>query len=116
MTAGTYNFTLEQGTTFRRDFIYKDANGAIVNLTGYSARMQIRQFKESEDKLIEATSANGKLAIVGAQGKVSLTLSPADTNNVKFSQGVYDLEIESSGGEVTRLLQGVVTFDKQVTR
>lgn len=116
MTAGIYDFTLEQGSTFTRDFIYKDANGAVVNLTGYSARMQIRQFKESEEKLFEATTANGKLVIAGALGKITLTIQPSDTNTVKFSQGVYDLEIESAGGVVTRLLQGVVTFDKQVTR
>lgn len=116
MTAGTYDFTLEQGSTFTRDFIYKDANGAVVNLSGYTARMQIRQFKESEEKLIEATTANGKLVISGTLGQISLTILPSDTNSVKFAQGVYDLEIESPGGVVTRIIQGVVTFDKQVTR
>lgn len=116
MAAGTYNFTLEQGTTFVRDFIYKDGNGAVVNLTGYSARMQFREFKSSDVKLLEATTANGKLVIAGSLGKITLTLTPTDTNPIDFAEAVYDLELESASGIVTRLLQGTVTFDKQVTR
>jgi hypothetical protein len=116
MSAGAYNFTLEQGTTFVREIVYRDANGALVNLSGYSARMQIRPYKDSPDVLVSATTDNGKLEIVGAAGKITLTLTPSDTNSIEFAQGVYDLEIESGGGVVTRLLEGTVTFNKQVTR
>ncbi len=116
MSAGVYNFIIEQGTTFQRDFVYKDSNNVVVNLTNYTARMQIRPSKDSTVILVEATTANGKLSIAGAQGKISLVLMPSDTNLVGFDVGVYDLEIESAGGVVTRLLEGTVEVSKQVTR
>lgn len=116
MGAGEYNFTLEQGATFRRDFIYKDADGDVVNLSGYSARMQVREHKDSGIIIIDATSANGKLAIDAPNGKISLLLTPADTNGIGFHTGVYDIEIEDGSGVVTRLIEGTITFSKQVTR
>lgn len=116
MTAGNYDFTLEQGTTFTKSFVWKDSNNAVINLSGYSARLQIRAYKDSVTKLVEATTQNGKLVITANLGKIALTLPPADTNGITFEQGLYDLEVEASNGVVTRLLEGIVTFSKQVTR
>lgn len=116
MSAGKYDFTLEQGATFSRDIVYKDANGAIVNLTGYSARMQIRVFKDSSAALLSATTQNGKITVDGAAGKISVVIAPSDTNALDFDKAVYDLEIESASGTVVRLLEGIVSFSKQVTR
>ena len=42
MSAGLYNFTLEQGTTIDFKIQYKDVSGSAINLTGYGAAMQIR--------------------------------------------------------------------------
>jgi hypothetical protein len=44
MTAGLYNFTIEQGTTFRRTFKWT-ADYEAVDLTGADCRMQIRKQK-----------------------------------------------------------------------
>jgi hypothetical protein len=116
MTAGTYNFTVEQGATFTRDFVYKDSTNVVVNLTGYSARMHIRPHLESTQILLEATTANAKLTITPLQGKISVVFTPADTNSIPDTEAVYDLELESASGVVTRLIEGSVTFSKQVTR
>ena len=42
MAAGNYTFTLEQGSTTDFQLDWKDSGGAKVDLTHYSARMQIR--------------------------------------------------------------------------
>ena len=34
MAAGTYDFEIEQGTTFNKEFLWKDVNEDPVNLTG----------------------------------------------------------------------------------
>ena len=41
MSAGTYNFTIEQGTTFSRVLTLQE-NGSAMNLTGYSVASQMR--------------------------------------------------------------------------
>lgn len=116
MSAGTYNFTIEQGATLIREFVYKGSNGAAIDLTGYSARMQIRQYKESSTVLVEATTTNGKMTVTPLLGKITLTLSASDTDSLAFDLAVYDLEVESGGGVVTRLIEGTVSVSKQVTR
>lgn len=115
MTAAIYNFTIEQGATFQRDFVYQDAQNNPINLTGYSARMQVRQKKDSDQIFIDATTQNGKLVVTPLTGKVSLNLSASETSALKFESAVYDLELEANG-VVTRLLEGTINLSKQVTR
>lgn len=115
MTAGIYNWVLEQGTTLVRNFIYKDADDEVVDLTGATARLQIRPYVSSDQTLLSLTTANGKLAIDGAAGKITMTITPTDTDGVDFDTAVYDLEIVQ-GSAVTRLLEGTVYFSRQVTR
>ena len=54
MTPGKYNFTCPQGTTFTRTITYK-IGGVAVNLTGYTARMQVRKFASDTNPLATAT-------------------------------------------------------------
>lgn len=116
MTAATTDFLIEQGTTFRRELFYKDAAGVAVNLTGYTARMQVRRSKSSSTVLLDMTTANSRLAITPALGKIVIDLPATLTATFTWPRGVYDLEIESSGGVVTRLLEGEVSISREVTR
>ena len=40
MTAGKYDFLIEQGATFRKVFRWQQSNGDQVDLTGTTAKMQ----------------------------------------------------------------------------
>ena len=42
MAAGIYDIIIEQGATFTLSATWKDSAGAAINLTSYSARMQVR--------------------------------------------------------------------------
>ncbi len=116
MSAAQYDFEVEQGTTFSKSVQWKDANGNTINLNGYTARMQLRRSKTSPTILVEATTENGKLVVNGPGGAVTITFSAADTAQWSFSRAVYDLELISAGGIVTRLLEGSFTVSKEVTR
>jgi hypothetical protein len=45
MAAGWYNFTIEQGATVDFELTYKDSNGDVVDLSKYTARMQVKNAK-----------------------------------------------------------------------
>ena len=45
-----------------------------------------------------------------------MTMTPAVTGAIEEGIYVYDLEITSGGSTVTRLLQGEVTINPEVTR
>ncbi len=110
--AGTYNFTLEQGTTFRRTITWRDQNNALINLTGASAKLQIRD-RTTGATIKELTQASG-LTLGGAAGTIIINISAADSSAWSFDSAKYDLEV-TIASEVTRLLSGVVTLSSEVT-
>lgn len=115
MPAGVYNFTIEQGSTWSRTITVRDSAGDIQNLSGYTARMHIRKDIDAAATLLELTTANGRIVIDGSAGTVTLSLD-ATTAASLTKGGVYDIELVSAGGEVTRLLEGQVILRKNVTR
>lgn len=124
MAAGNYSFTIEQGTTFTRVFKYKDENGAPVDLTGYDVRMQIRSSFDSA-VLASLTSGSGDFVVsvppdaadgVTDKNQIKLTISATNTAAYTFDQALYDIELESETGVVTRLLQGKIKLSREVTK
>ena len=115
MSATTYDILIEQGATYSQVITYKES-GVAVNLTGYTARMQVRSTLESASTIVELTTANSRIALGGAAGTITLTISATDTAALTAGRGVYDLELVSGSGIVTRLLQGVATISRNVTR
>ena len=111
MAAGKYDFTLEQGTTFSREITVQDS-GSAMNLTGYTPRMQMRSTHDSSTIALTFTATVSN----AAQGKIQLSATDTLTSAVEEGIYVYDLEIESSGGTVTRLMEGNVTVTPEVTR
>ena len=87
-----------------------------MDLTGYTARMQFRSSVGSTTVLASATTEDGRIALGGALGTVDIEFSEADTAAFDFVSAVYDLELESASGFVTRLLEGGVEVSKEVTR
>lgn len=110
-----YDLCIPQGATFSRVIRWK-ADGANVNLTGYTARAQIRPTAASATTTLSLTTENGRITLGGAAGTITLTISATDTAAIAAGRYVYDLELVSAGGIVTRLLQGVVTVSANVTR
>ena len=111
----SYDLCVQQGATFRRVITWKQ-DGALVNLTGYTARMQIRATAEASTALIELTTENGRIALGGTAGTITLTISATDTAALTAGRAVYDLELVAANGTVTNLLGGVVTIPRNITR
>ena len=103
------------GASFSRVIRWK-ADGANVNLTGYTARAQIRPSASSATTTLSLTTENTRIALGGTAGTITLSISATDTAAITAGRYVYDLELVSAGGIVTRLLQGVVTVSANVTR
>jgi len=85
-------------------------------LTGYTADMQIRQTITSSTILYEASTGNGAIVMGGTAGTITLTIPAATTAAFTWNRGVYDLNLTSPGGVVTRLLQGYAIVSPEVTR
>lgn len=115
MTAATHDITIEQGATFRLNLLWKDSNGTPVNLTGYTARMQVRRRHSDPVKLLDFTTENGAIVLGGSAGTIAVTGLASLTDDVTGRQAVYDLELVN-GTVVTRLVEGTVTITPEVTK
>lgn len=116
MAAGELDLVIEQGATFQKKLIWQDASGNPIDITGYIARMHIREELDSATILVELTTVNGRISLGGSNGEIDLLISASDTEALTFSSAVYDLELEDTGGIVTRLVEGKVRLSLEVTR
>jgi hypothetical protein len=112
----TFNITINQGATFELTITWKDSAGTAINLSGYTARMQVRETYASTSPIVSLTNGAG-ITLGGAAGTIAIVISATTTTalTAPFS-GVYDLEIQSAAGVVTRLIQGSATVTAEVTR
>lgn len=115
MTAGIYNATIDQGATWSVTVTYTDSTGAPINLTGYTAAMQVRQQYSSADPDLTLTTANGGIAITPLTGVVVITMTATQTASLEEGYYVYDVEL-TSGSFVDRMMQGQLTVAPEVTR
>lgn len=87
-----------------------------MDLTGYTARMHVRETVDATTSLVSLTTENSGIVLGGTAGTVELVIAADVTKDITVSQAVYDLEIVDTFSKVTRLLEGSITFKKEVTR
>lgn len=114
--AGKLNIVIEQGATFNPVLTYRDENAALIDLSGYTARMQIRLAKSDLAFIHELTTENSGITLGGVAGTITLLITDTDTAAFTFTDAVYDLELISGGGIVTRLIEGTVTLSAEATK
>lgn len=121
MLAGNYNIVCEQGTSFSRKFElqYPDPVDPTIYLTwdlsGYTARMQVRRTMESSTAMITLTTENGGIVIDDEFGSVMVIMTATQTSSITNS-GVYDIELIDASGDVSRMVQGEFILSYEVTR
>ena len=109
-----YNMVCPQGSTLDLQFTYK-INKYPVNLTGYGARMQVREFHTSLETLISLEAGSG-ITLGGRAGTINVLIPSRDTESFKPVLHVDDLELVYPNGSVIRILEGTFNITPEVTR
>lgn len=117
MPASQYDFSIEQGSSFKLSLIYKNNSQVPIDLTGWCARL-IWTTDEGSVQTFSTTNVDYsvyKFEIFGSEGKLLLQIPATTTNLFTFATAKYDLEIESpnemytgGGNEIIRLLYGTI--------
>ena len=115
MAAGTLNFTIEQGATFNLLLTW-EIDSVPVNITNWTARLAARVDVEDTEVILSLTTSNGGITLGGAAGTISLNQTATQTALLPAGTYVYDLELVSAVGAVTRLVQGELNISPEVTR
>jgi len=117
MSAGRLDLYIEQGAKFTLDFIWEtsDVIPVPINLTGATAKMQIRE-KQQGAVYLDATSANSKIILGTTNGLVSLRFTATDTTLLIKRRLKYDLEISLPSSDPVRVLEGTVSVSPNITQ
>jgi hypothetical protein len=122
MPAAKYDFTIEQGSSFKLSLVYKNNDQTVKDLTGWCARLTWM----TDEGISQAFSSTNidyslyKFSIFGTEGKLLLQIPASLTNLFTFDNAKYDLEIESpnemyagGGNEIIRILYGTVKIQQR---
>lgn len=114
--AASNELIIDQYATFLTSFTWQTkSTGLPVNLTGYTAALQIRKTPKDAAALVSLTSSSG-LVIDAAAGKVSVEISAATTGALAPGKYVWDLVLTSAATKKKRLVGGIATVLVGVTR
>ena len=113
--ASKYNIKLDQGSDYSLSLTYKDPTGNVIDLTGYTARMDVRMTHTTPSKIISLTTENGMIQLDAANGVINLSIDAANTANLAATNSVYDLELVT-GNNVLRLIEGKFAVTPEVTK
>ena len=105
------NLTIDQGSSFLAYVDVTDSSGNALNLNGYTVAGQIRKTYSSLTAVSFSASVSNALG-----GTISLGLGDTVTNAMKPGRYVYDVEILTSSGTRTRVLEGQVEVTPGVTQ
>lgn len=134
MPARAFNFVYELNADFQRVLYLKAGPDAMI--AGFTGLMQIRPSADSETVITELTTSDNSMQLIN--GAVVLNL-PADTvidtgpctrsgtvyerapdGELPFKGAgpiaVYDVQVISPAGVVTRILSGDIVFAQSVSR
>jgi|TARA_B110000908_G_scaffold49685_1_gene60721 hypothetical protein len=112
MSAARYNLVIDQGSDFAISFTVKE-DGSVKNLTGYSARAQMRTSRNATSIAATFTCT----IATPTNGTVVMSLANGASSSLTAGTYVYDLEVfTANNASVTRLIQGSVDLTQEVTR
>ena len=110
--------TIEQGSTFSLSINWSDSAGTTLTLDtdNYTARMMGRVGRESSSTLFSWTSG-AEITLADTNPNVLITAAATATDDLPApTEGVYDLELVSATGVVSKILKGRLRIEREVTR
>ena len=110
--ASVSNLAIDQGTTYETQIVVNDDTGSARNLVGYTVRGQLRRSYYSSNSVNWTAQISSPI-----DGEVTISLSSAQTANLKPGRYVYDIElVANANSAVERLIEGIVTVYPEVTK
>jgi len=106
---------IQQGDTWALQIVWTNDDGSPVDMTGATAKMQLRTSVTSSTVVLELSSENGRITI-GQAGRLDLQIAADDTAAMPTASGVYDLEVKFASGVVKKIIRGSYLVTPEVTR
>lgn len=110
------NLEIDQGVSKNILITWLDGSTNLpMDLTGYTADLQVKQFYGSPDVLLELSTANNKISLDAGPGTIVLIFTPADTQNMTVYEGVYELVMTRPDNSKVSFVRGLFTLTQSIT-
>jgi hypothetical protein len=110
-TAQRVDITCRKGDSFRLELTFKDDTGAVINLTGYTWKLDVRETDTSASAILEDDAFTYSGTTLGV---LTITAPPVTMSAVSGGLYVYDLQSTNSGA-VKTWLYGIFKVNEDVT-
>jgi hypothetical protein len=110
--AAVANLSIDQGATFTSDVTVKDINGEVFDLTGFTA---VAKLAKGYASTRTRTTITTTFAADRTTGVLTISLTANQTAALDPERYVYDVEITSASGVVTRVVEGIITVRPEVS-
>lgn len=110
-----YNFEFFQGDDYTFSITVKNADASVVDLTGYTAKMQARENYDSESTVLDLSVDNG-IVVIPATGVIVVSISNTLTSAIDGGYYLYDLETSDANGLKSKIIFGKFEVLKEITK
>ena len=105
------NLYVDQGSFFRTYITVSSTDGTPLDLTNYTVSSQMRKSYQSSTAYDFTTAIS-----VPIQGRVRVELSSEQSRQIPAGRYLYDLEVTAPSGEKTRVVEGIVLINPEITK
>jgi len=106
---------LTPGTDWKWSFYYTDDNALPVNTTGYTAKMDIREYGPNGNLIKTLTTTSG-ITMTPTNGQFDVAFLAADTANIAVDVVVFDIFVTDNAGGVEPWYCGTIPINPRVTK
>lgn len=105
------NLYVDQGSFYRTYVTVTSTAGTPLDLTGFTVASQMRKSYQTTTAYDFTTSISNPI-----QGRVRIELSSEQSRLIPAGKYLYDLEVTSPTGEKTRVVEGIVLINPEITK
>ncbi|MBX9877643.1 MAG: hypothetical protein K2Y22_04225 [Candidatus Obscuribacterales bacterium] len=109
------DYVLKEREVFEGAFLYLQSDGTPVDMTGWTAKLQIRKSPGSAT-LYETLTEVAGITIDTVTGRVSWIIHTEDTAVWTFSKAVWDLKLIDASDDERVIIEGAIRREKAVTQ
>lgn len=110
------NFKVVQGDTFKMRVTYRNPDSTVIDLSDYSAKMDVRNEPAGKILCARINSTSG-IDIDALNGTLDIEFTPAQTRKFTTPSAAYQLKIiNNATGEQHTLVRGYLSVTPAVVR
>ena len=110
MAAESVNIQIDKGTDFSQNFVMKNPDQTIIDLTGYTGVSKIRKYPEDL-----SSSSSFTVGIASTTGTITLSMGATITSNLTVGRNYYDILITSGSSVVSKAFEGSVIVNSTIS-